>query len=86
MSATPLPTTAPELRIDRLVLDIPGLDAAQGRALALEIAEGLATAGPDIMTGAPAERTTLGVRLDDAAGAPSDLAARIVAALIERLA
>jgi hypothetical protein len=86
MSDAPLPTTAPELRIDRLVLDIPGLDAAQGRALALEIADRLAAAGPDIMTGAPAEHTRVGVRLADAAGAPSDLAARIVAALIERLA
>jgi hypothetical protein len=86
MSDAPLPTTAPELRIDRLVLDIPGLDAARGRALALEIAEGLATARPDIMTGAPAERTAVGVRLADAGGAPSDLAARIVVALIERLA
>ena len=76
---------ASELRIDRLVLDIPGLDAAQGHALALEIAEGLAAAGPDIMTGAPAERTTVGVRLADAAGTPSDIAARIVAALVERL-
>jgi hypothetical protein len=85
MSDAPLPTTAPELRIDRLVLDIPGLDAAQGRALAQEIADGLAAAGSDIMTGAPAEHTTVGVRLADAAGAPSDLAARIVAALIERL-
>jgi hypothetical protein len=86
MSDAPMPTTAPELHIDRLVLDIPGLDAAQGHALALEIAEGLATACPDIMTDAPAERATVGVRLADAAGAPSDLAARIVAALIERLA
>jgi hypothetical protein len=84
MSDAPLQT--PELRIDRLVLDIPGLDAAQGHALALEIAEGLAAAGPDILAGAPGERATVGVRLADAAGAPSDLAARIVAALIERLA
>ena len=35
----------PEVRIDRLIFDIPGLDAAQGRALALGIAEGLAKAG-----------------------------------------
>lgn len=77
---------APELQIERLVLDIPGLDAARGHALALEIAERLAATGPDIMAGAPGEHATVGVQLADAAGTPSELAARIVAALIERLA
>jgi hypothetical protein len=85
MNDAPRQTPVPMLRIDRLVLEIPGLDAAQGHALALEIAEGLAAAGPDIMAGAN-ERATVGLRLADAGGTPSELAARIVAALIERLA
>jgi hypothetical protein len=85
MNDTPSPKTATELRIDRLVLDIPGLDAARGHALALKVAEELAAASPDITAGAPGERATVGLRLADAAGTPSDLAARIVAALIERL-
>ncbi len=80
--------SAAELRIDRLVLDIPGLDAAQGRALALGIAQGLADAGvkADAMAGAQREHGMVAVRLAAAVGAPSDLAARIVAALLERLA
>jgi hypothetical protein len=75
---------APEVRIDRLVLDIPGLDPAQARALALGIAEGLADAG--VKAGAGGERAMVSVPLAGAVGAPADLAARIVAALIERLA
>ena len=35
----------PEVRIDRLVLDIPGLDPGHARALAHGIAEGLAKSG-----------------------------------------
>jgi len=70
----------PEVRIDRLVLDIPGLDPAQGRALALGIAEGLAKAG------ASGEHAAVSVPLAaPTGGAPADLAARIVAALMERL-
>ena len=75
----------PDLRIDRLVLDIPGLDAAQGRALALRVAEGLAAAGA--MTGASGERAMISVPLAAGGGiAPGDLAQKIVAALLERLA
>ena len=70
----------PEVRIDRLVLDIPGLDPAQGRALALRVAEGLAA------TGASGERAMVSVPLAAGGGAPADLAAKIVAALLERLA
>jgi hypothetical protein len=70
---------APEVRIDRLVLEIPGLDAAQGRALALRIGEGLAKAG------ASGTHNTVSVPLAMANGPPADLAARIVAALMERL-
>ena len=36
---------SPDVQIDRLVLDIPGLDAAQARALAFSIGERLAGAG-----------------------------------------
>jgi hypothetical protein len=79
MSGT-TPQPAPEVRIDRLVLDIPGLDPAQGRALALGIAEGLAKAG------ATGEHAAVTVPLAEANGPPADLAARIVAALMERLA
>jgi hypothetical protein len=88
MTEAALQTSAPEVRIDRLVLDIPGLDAAQGRALALSIAEGLADAGvkAGAMTGAQGERAMVSVRLAAAVGTPTDLAARIVAALLERLA
>lgn len=68
-----------EVRIDRLVLDIPGFDPARGRALALGIADGLANAGVQ------GEHATVSVPLAEANGAPADLAARIVAALIERL-
>ena len=71
---------APAVRIDRLVLDLPGLDAAEGRALALGIAEGLAKAG------GKGEHAAVTVPLAAAVGAPPDLAARIVAALLERLA
>jgi len=77
-----------EVRIDRLVLDIPGLDPAQGRAIALGVAEGLADAGAKAgaVTGAASEHATVSVRLAGAVGAPSDVAAEIVAAVLERLA
>ena len=71
--------TGPEVRIDRLVLDIPGFDPAQARALALGIADGLAKAG------AKGEHATVSVPLAEPNGPPADLAARIVAALMERL-
>jgi hypothetical protein len=71
--------TPPEVRIDRLVLDIPGFDPAEARALAMGIADGLAKAGA---TGAHA---SVSVRLAAAHGPSADLAARIVAALVERL-
>jgi hypothetical protein len=69
-----------ELRIDRLVLDIPGLDPAQARRLAQGIAEGLVAAG------ASGEHAAVSVPLADAHATPADMAARIVAALMERLA
>jgi len=70
--------SAPEVKIDRLVLDIPGLDPARAEALAREIGEWMARAP------AAGARGRLAVALDDADG--SDLARRIAAALLERLA
>jgi hypothetical protein len=70
----------PDVRIDRLVLDIPGFDPAQAHSLALQVADGLEKSG------AKGEHATVNVSLAQAHAAPADLAARIVAALIERLA
>lgn len=84
----PTPQAAtPQVKIDRLVLDIPGLDPTHARALALGIAEGLADAGRNAgaLAGAAGEHAAISVRLADA-GVPADLAAKVVAALIERLA
>jgi hypothetical protein len=78
MKDTPQPT-AQDVRIDRLVLDIPGFDPAQARALAMGIADGLAK------TGVKGDHATVSVSLADAHGTPADMAARIVAALMERL-
>jgi hypothetical protein len=68
----------PEVKIDRLVLDIPGFDPAGAQALAQEIGELIARSGAAGMRG------RLAVALDDADG--PDLARRIAAALLERLA
>jgi hypothetical protein len=63
-----------ELTIDRLILDIPGLDAEKARSLAERIGAGLA--------GASGEFTSLLVHLDDAPDEPPEnLPARIVQAL-----
>lgn len=80
-------STTPQVKIDRLVLDIPGLDPTHARALALGIAEGLADAGRKSggLDGASGEHARISVQLGDAS-VPADLAAKIVAALIERLA
>ena len=88
---TPQPSgsrpSAPQVQIDRLVLDIPGLDPAHARALALGIAEGLADAGRKVgaLHAAAGDHALISVRLADA-GVPADLAAKVVAALLERLA
>lgn len=73
------PAQQPEVRIDRLVLDIPGLDPNHARALAHGIAEGLAKSG------ASGAQKSVAVSLAEANGPPADLAIRIVAALMERL-
>jgi hypothetical protein len=87
MTAPTPQSSAPQVKIDRLVLDIPGLDPAHARALALGIADGLADAGrkAGALADAAGDHATISVRLANA-GVPSDLAAKVVAALIERLA
>jgi hypothetical protein len=67
-----------DVRIDRLVLDIPGLDPGKARALAEGIADALARSG------ATGQHDTVRVPLSVPGAAP-DLAARIVAALMQRL-
>ena len=79
MTDAPQQSQQADVRIDRLVLDIPGLDPAQGRALALGIAEGLAKAG------ASGEHKSVSVPLASGNLPADDLAARIVAALMQRL-
>jgi hypothetical protein len=69
----------PVIKIDRLALDLPGFDPADARALAREIGERLALSG---VSGA---RTRLAVTIDAAGGNVSELAQRIVSALLERL-
>lgn len=66
--------------IDRLVLQLPGIGAEAARELALGIAESLAAAG---LNGALPE---LSLEIDEAAAsAPGALAARIVAAVRQRI-
>jgi hypothetical protein len=67
-----------ELSIDRLILDMPGLDAEHAVALAGRIGEGLADSSGDF--------ASLSVQLDSVPGeTPERLAARIVAALLQRI-
>jgi hypothetical protein len=70
---------APEVHIDRLVLEIPGLDTAQAQALAFGIGERLASAG---LSG---EHAKIGITLGPVGDSQADLTTRIVAALMERL-
>ncbi len=70
-----------EVAIDRLVLDLPGLDAQTARALALGIADGLAGA----RLRGDHERLTITLDATAADGAPGDLAAQIVYALLSRI-
>ena len=78
MSGT-TPNQESEVRIDRLVLDIPGFDPAQARALASDVAERLARAG---ISGV---HPRIGVTLGPIGGSQTELSARIAAALLERL-
>jgi hypothetical protein len=68
-----------EVRIDRLVLEIPGFDATQASDLAQDVAQRLA------LSGISASRLQLGVTLGPVGADTGGLAARIAAALMERL-
>jgi hypothetical protein len=76
--STPMPDVVKEsqVQIRRLVLDVPGLDPAHARALASAIGEHLSRLGLDGSFG------DMTISLDHDEG---DLAARIVAAIRERL-
>lgn len=66
--------------IDRLILDLPGMDAAAARELALGIAEGLAGAELD------ADHAGLSVTVESSLAAqPQRLAAHIVQSLLQRI-
>ncbi|HLY57844.1 MAG TPA: hypothetical protein VKS60_19940 [Stellaceae bacterium] len=67
------------VKIDRLVLDIPGLDPPEAEALATDIGERLAR------TGMSGDHATIGITLGPIGGSRAELAARITAALMERL-
>jgi hypothetical protein len=74
-----------EISIDRLVLDIPGLNAAQGRDLARRVGEGLAAASTaHNTTDTGANFDALAVDLNDRAAAQGipRLAEAIVNALL----
>lgn len=69
-----------QVSIDRLILDLPGMDAEAARALALGIAEGLAGAGLN------ANHAGLSVTVEPALAAqPQRLAAHIVQTLLQRI-
>lgn len=77
MNPAPEPT---DVRIDRLVLSLPGMDAAAARRLALGLAEGLAGAG---LTG---EHDPAPLIIDPRPGEPPErLAARIVERLLHEI-
>jgi hypothetical protein len=69
-----------DVMIDRLVLELPGVDAAAARALALGIAEGLAGASIE------GDHAALSATVDPGAAAqPQRLAAQIVQTLLQRI-
>ena len=69
-----------DVTIDRLVLELPELDAASARVLALGIAEGLSGAGIG------GDHPTLSATLDAAAPKePQRLAVEIVQTLLQRI-
>jgi hypothetical protein len=72
-----------DLQIDRLSLHVAGLSEAEGRRLALQVAEGLGAA-PD--TGTVRDIPTLRLDLTAAPGAGADeLARQIVAEVLRQL-
>ena len=67
-----------DVAIDRLILDLPGMDAVAARALALGVAEGLAGARID------GDHDRLSISVDPAAAAsPAGLSAHIVQTLLQ---
>jgi hypothetical protein len=80
---TSVPTSAgptKDVVIDRLVLDIPGLDAAMAREVGLHVAAGLARAG------AAGDLAIAPVSMAVRPGEPPErLAARIVYAVLQRI-
>jgi hypothetical protein len=81
-TAAPKPAApaATEVVIDRLVFDVPGLGAEEAKALAGGLADRLARAGVS------GDHASVGVTLGPLGGSQADLAARIAAALMQRLA
>jgi hypothetical protein len=73
------PAAAPALTIDRLVFDIPGLTRSDAEAIAQEVGARLARAG--IEDAPPIISITIG----PVDGTRAQFAARIAAALLERL-
>ena len=77
-----------DVTIDRLVLDVPGMDAEAARALALGIAEGLAqtdlTGDHERVAISVDRATAAGPGAGTAAGAEG-LAAHIVRSLLQRI-
>jgi hypothetical protein len=73
------PDASADVAIDRLVLDIPGLDPTWAAGLASDIAERLARAGLN------GKHDRIGITLGPVGGSQAELAARIAAALMQRL-
>jgi hypothetical protein len=73
-----------EISVDRLVIDIPGINAAQARKLAQHVGAGIATASRDNAAKTPVSFDTLSVDLNGLA-AKEDiprLAEAIISALL----
>jgi hypothetical protein len=72
-----------EIRIDRLSLQVPGLSAAEGRRLALQVAEGLGALGA---AGGGRDIPTVRVDLTAASKTSMDeLAVKIVAEVLRQV-
>jgi hypothetical protein len=72
-----------EVSIDRLTLQVPGFSEAEGRRLALAVADGLAAAG---LPGGDGDVSTLRVNLTaNAEASPDRLAGKIVSEILRQL-
>ncbi len=68
-----------QVHVDRLILDLPGLTAAEARTVAALIGEGLAAAGPY-------RADSLAIEVERNPGeSPQRLAARILAQVLRRI-